>query len=154
MDGEETIGPDDAFAAADRLALAAELDELSRAADWLEGLAARDALPERTLFKLQLSLEEALANIITYGVSALPAGEARIAVDYRQDRDMARLRISDNGPPFDPTAREEVVNPASIEEAEVGGHGIQLMRHLLDEFSYCYAGGHNRLILGSRLVPV
>ncbi len=153
MHGEETIGSDDAFAAADRLALAAELEELTRAADWLEGLAARDGLPERTLFKLQLSLEEALANIITYGIASLPAGAGRIAVDYSRAADMARLRISDNGPPFDPTAREEAANPASIEEAEVGGHGIQLMRHLLDEFSYCYTGGHNRLILGSRLAP-
>lgn len=148
------VGVNDGFgagAADDVLTLAVRLDELPRAAAWLETLAARDNWPERTLFTLQLGLEEALVNVISYGFTdPAPAGAA-ITLAYRRDRGMALVRISDNGMPFDPTTIDEPIVPDTVEDAAIGGHGVQLMRHLLDEFSYCHEDGNNRLILGSRL---
>ncbi|MCK0197333.1 ATP-binding protein [Ancylobacter sp. 6x-1] len=149
----DEVGADsgDGFAGGDSLALAPELNELPRAAGWLEALANRDGLPEAVLFKLQLGLEEALVNVLSYAFPAEGKARAQIRLDYARATGLARLRITDNGVPFDPTCKPDVVNAASIEEAEVGGHGIQLMRHLLDEFSYCHVDGNNRLILGTRL---
>ncbi|MDF2996385.1 MAG: putative anti-sigma regulatory factor, serine/threonine protein kinase [Xanthobacteraceae bacterium] len=141
-------------AADDTLALAVRLDELPRAAAWLESLAAREGWPERTLFTLQLGLEEALVNVISYGFPEPAPIEATIALAYRRDRGMALLRISDNGAPFDPTTIDEPDIPEDVEHAAIGGHGVQLMRHLLDEFSYCHADGNNQLILGSRLPDI
>jgi anti-sigma regulatory factor (Ser/Thr protein kinase) len=138
-------------AADDTLTLAVRLDELPRAAAWLESLAMRDDWPERTLFTLQLGLEEALVNVISYGFPEPPPSEGTIGLAYRRDRGMALVRISDNGAPFDPTTIGEPDTPENVEDATIGGHGVQLMRHLLDEFSYCHADGNNQLILGSRL---
>lgn len=148
------VGVNDGFgpgAADATLTLAVRLDELPRAAAWLETLAGRDGWPERTLFTLQLGLEEALVNVISYGFpDPAPAG-ATITLAYRRDRGLALVRIRDNGAPFDPTSIEEPDVPDSVEDATIGGHGVQLMRHLLDEFSYCHVDGNNQLILGSRL---
>lgn len=138
-------------AADDMLTLAVRLDELPRAAAWLEELAARDAWPERALFTLQLGLEEALVNVISYGFPEPRPDGATIELAYRRDPAMALVCISDNGKPFDPTAIKEPDAPETVEAATIGGHGVQLMRHLLDEFSYCHADGNNQLILGSRL---
>jgi len=135
--------------AQDELTLAAQVEEITRASQWLDDLAERDGWSERARFTLQLGLEEALVNIVSYGYPQ-PGGEARIRLGYRHDEGMARLRIADNGIPFDPTGLADPEAPASVEEAKVGGHGVQLMRHLLDEFSYCRRDGNNLLILGRR----
>lgn len=135
----------------DRLRLAADLDELPRVIDWLDALAARDGWPERSRFTLHLSLEEALVNAISYGFPGGTAPTASIELAYGLSDGIARITLEDNGVPFDPTGLAEPEVPDDVASATVGGHGVQLMRHLLDEFSYCHVDGHNRLILGSRL---
>ncbi len=82
--------------------------------------------------------------MISYGFPEPAPTDATIALAYRRDRGMALLRICDNGAPFDPTAIDEPDVPEDVEHAAIGGHGVQLMRHLLDEFSYCHADGNNQ----------
>lgn len=135
----------------DRLRLSADLNDLPRAIAWLDALSERDAWPERTRFTLHLSIEEALVNVMSYGFVGRQAEDASIELSYALADGLARLTLEDNGVPFDPTGLPEPEVPEDVASATVGGHGVQLMRHLLDEFSYCHVDGHNRLILGSRL---
>lgn len=134
----------------DTLSLAARLDEVGRATAWLEELSEREGWPQRTRFALQLSLEEALTNVIMYGFTE-QTPSPMLSVDCSRHPDMILLHVTDNGAPFDPTSLEEKPLPSSIESAVIGGHGIRLMRRMLDEFSYRRIEGLNQLSLGSRL---
>jgi anti-sigma regulatory factor (Ser/Thr protein kinase) len=51
------------------LTLRSELVEVARVPPWVEKLAARHALPERTQFAMDLCLEEAISNVIRHGYS-------------------------------------------------------------------------------------
>lgn len=133
------------------LSLAVRLDEIGRAIAWLEELSERDGWPERTRFALELSLEEALTNVIMHGFTEETSSAPVLSVDCARQPDMIRLHVTDNGTPFDPTSLEEKPLPLSIESAVIGGHGIRLMRRMLDEFSYRRIDGLNRLSLGRRL---
>ncbi|KUM25313.1 hypothetical protein AU467_05095 [Mesorhizobium loti] len=146
------VGRDGGFGTtADRLDLGVDVDELPRASGWLEALAERDRWPERARFALQLSMEEALTNVITHAFADEPSKDNAISLSYSRSPDMVRLRITDNGKSFDPTLVEVPPLPDSIESAVIGGHGIRLMRSMLDEFSYCRTGSGNQLTLGSRV---
>ncbi|WP_029004087.1 ATP-binding protein [Azorhizobium doebereinerae] len=133
--------------AAASLDVAPSIDDLPRVSDWLNELAEQDGWPERMRFGLELSLEEALANVISYGFEGL-AHPPRIRVDYfRLPADRVALRIIDNGLAFDPLSVGEPEVAASVEEARIGGHGVQLMRHFLAGLDYERAGDENRFTL-------
>ncbi|SIL09541.1 Serine/threonine-protein kinase BtrW [Mycobacteroides abscessus subsp. abscessus] len=53
----------------------------------------------------------------------------------------------DDGRAFDPTAIAPPPTVDSLEDATIGGHGMQLMRHYLDDVQYAHEAGHNRLTL-------
>ena len=55
------------------------------------------------------------------------------------------LVISDSGQPFDPTAQPDADVSQSIENRQVGGLGIYLVRSIMDNVSYERNGGKNIL---------
>lgn len=131
----------------DTLPITADVEEIPKVSEWLETLAERDDLPMNVLFGLQLSVEEALANVIDHGFPD-HSHRAVIRLEYQKLDDRRFLvRIIDNGVAFDPTA---VVSPdmaESVEDAEIGGHGVRLMRHFLEAISYERKGDENHLLL-------
>ena len=126
---------------------------LSSALAWLEGLAERDGWPARTLFALTLCADEALTNLISY--ASAPAGGAPLQLRLECTRSCSgvRLSIEDNGAVFDPTAQASPALAASLEEAQVGGHGLRLMRHYLHALHYQRQNERNTLVLEAPLTP-
>ena len=70
-------------------------------------------------------------------------------MDIQADADQQFITfvISDSGIPFDPTQKEEVDTTLSVEEREVGGLGIHLVRTIMDSVSYEYIDHKNILTL-------
>lgn len=96
----------------DTLPITADVEEIPKVSEWLETLAERDDLPMNVLFGLQLSVEEALANVIDHGFPD-HSHRAVIRLEYQKLDDRRFLvRIIDNGVAFDPTA---VVSPDMAE---------------------------------------
>jgi anti-sigma regulatory factor (Ser/Thr protein kinase) len=117
---------------------------------WLAAIAERERWPERTAFKLGLCLDEALTNIVMHG---FPAGQlplppmAAITLSLQDDGQRLNLEIVDNGIAFDPTSQAAPARAASLDDAVIGGHGLRLMRHYLEDIHYERRGEHNRLRL-------
>ena len=125
---------------------------LAQALDWLEALAEQQQWPTRTGLKLKLCMDEALTNIIMYGFQNrqsldTPCVELRV----QQDAHTILLDITDNGSPFDPTQQQTPPLAASLDEASIGGHGLRLMRHYLQEILYHRTAQHNHLRLVAAL---
>jgi len=134
------------------LSLPVDTGTVNRALEWLEATGRRARWPARTLYKLRLSLDETLTNIVMYGYTGAPMGapEPRVALRLRQEAGRLVLDILDNGRAFDPTAQKPRELDASLDEARIGGHGLRLMLHYLESIHYEREGDWNRL----RLVAV
>ena len=61
------------------------------------------------------------------------------------------LTFSDDGVPFDPIAAKTPDTSAPLEQREIGGLGIHLVRNLIDEASYERKLGRNVLTLVKQL---
>lgn len=123
------------------------LESLPTVAEWLAERAETDGWPDRIRFGLDLSLEEALVNVISYGFEGI-AHTPRIRLDYfHVPGGGFALRIVDNGVAFDPLSVGEPEAVASVDDARIGGHGVQLMRHFLSDLSYERVGDENRFTL-------
>jgi anti-anti-sigma factor len=109
------------------------------------------ALPTPVRRSIQVALDEFVYNPIVYGFPQLGAGEGAGELRVELDGDRVRLTISDNGPPFDPLAFADPDTALSVEERQIGGLGIHLVRQMMDEVSYERREGMNVVVLVKRL---
>jgi anti-sigma regulatory factor (Ser/Thr protein kinase) len=115
--------------------------------DWLPGavrefLAQRGA-SEKTLFTVDLVLEEVVTNIIKYAY--LDARSHQIAVHVELTPEQALLVVEDDGQPFNPAEATEPGVERRLEDRPIGGLGIHLVRRMVQFFEYERRGGRNHL---------
>ena len=88
-------------------------------------------------------------NVVDY---AYPAGiEGDIEIRVLSDGETLKTVIIDSGVAFDPTAKEKADTSLSIEDRQIGGLGILLVRELMDSINYERADGQNFLTLIKKL---
>jgi sigma-B regulation protein RsbU (phosphoserine phosphatase) len=99
--------------------------------------------------QLNLAIEEAVVNVMKY---AYPQGvKGMVSIDATITEKELKFVISDNGTPFDPTAKTEVDTTLSAEERSIGGLGIHLIRQIMDSINYEYIERRNVLTLLKKL---
>jgi serine/threonine-protein kinase RsbW len=111
------------------LRLASDLRLLALARGFVEAVCQIAGLEESATHAVVLAADEATNNIIRHAHRDRP--HAAIVIQCRPVEDGIEIRLHDEGEPFDLTA-VPCLNPA---ELRVGGRGVYLMRHIMDELS-------------------
>ena len=130
------------------LKLAADPDRLADVAAAVEELGEREGWSPDFLFRMNLVLEEMTLNVMTHGRDA---GASELEVVVACEADGVTIQIVDDGPRFDPLQDAPLPDPeAPIEDRPVGGLGVHLVRTMMDEITYRYEDGRNRLRMRAR----
>ncbi len=124
------------------LELHATPHEVMRAVETFQKFAREKQMPEKDIFGLSLALEECGSNIVNHALKGDPRQTFQVTIEYTGNAMVVELR--DNGPEFDPT--RAIANPSSNDD-QVGGWGIQLVRHYASDIQYRRNAGHNILRL-------
>jgi anti-sigma regulatory factor (Ser/Thr protein kinase) len=131
--------------------LRSDLSEIRRVAEEVEAFGSRNKLPEIVIGHVNLALDELLTNAISYGFDRAAAAGGPVApllkVTLRLDDERLVVEFVDNGKPFDPFKRADPDVSQSIEDREIGGLGIFLVRKLMDQVGYARVNGQNRVTL-------
>jgi serine/threonine-protein kinase RsbW len=93
-----------------------------------------------TVFKTILVIEEVITNILKYSENP---NDITTALNLADDEII--LNIEDYGKQFDPTSAKKANITKDIEEREIGGLGIHLVKQFSKNISYHRVGGHNIL---------
>jgi serine phosphatase RsbU (regulator of sigma subunit)/anti-sigma regulatory factor (Ser/Thr protein kinase) len=127
------------------LSIGAEACDFSRASAWLETVCDAHHVPVDERYKLDLCLNEALANVLAHGGSAAIAKPIALALTLGGDSTSgtACLTLTAAGVAFDPGSHQTRPAPMTLEEAEPGGLGILLMRANADCITYERRGDAN-----------
>lgn len=125
------------------LVLKNDMAEHARLAAALEEWAGRQGIDPALATGFELAFDEILANITSYAYD--DAEEHAIEVACRWDGETLRAEVVDDGRPFDPLAAPDPDLEAGLDEREVGGLGLFLVRQLMDEVAYRREAGRNRL---------
>ncbi|KEF41381.1 MAG: hypothetical protein ER33_11715 [Cyanobium sp. CACIAM 14] len=107
-------------------------------------------VPSETAGKLELCLNEVLANLIDHAGAGPSSPPVQLSLELADcgDRALATLTICDAGEAFDPLSVSHGPLPRSLQEAEPGGLGLLLVRRFMDELGYERADGRNVLRMG------
>ena len=131
------------------LRLPARLSEVRNMHAWLERKLSGRGLTSDEVFAIELCLEEAITNVALHSAQGRDDVTVEIELDFADGS--AVMTVSDNGRPFDPLSVESKRPCCSLEEAEVGGRGIQLIRAFAQELRYARRGGRNRFTMVARV---
>jgi len=134
-----------------RLQITNERVELARVKEGVDRFAAAHGLSSAVLADLQVSLDEVLSNIISYGYA--DAATHDIVIQLRIADGALHAVIEDDGAPFDPLMVPLADVETDLAKRAVGGLGIRFIRALNDEVRYERAGNRNRLSLRRNLAP-
>lgn len=123
-----------------RLSLDTGLDALEDARHQLLahlGPAVTLAENRRAVYAMELVLEEWLTNVFRHGRCH------RVELQATLHDAQLTLQFTDDGVPFDPTARPGPDLPANLDEARPGGLGLLFIRHYSKSWRYSRLDEHN-----------
>jgi len=110
------------------------IPEISRMSHWLTNSLASYGLSNSIQFRFDLCANEAVTNIISYAYPDQGTHEINLILTINTDK--ATLNIEDDGIAFNPLKVPEHSQPRTLNEAKIGGLGIDLIRHYVDDFNY------------------
>jgi anti-sigma regulatory factor (Ser/Thr protein kinase) len=131
------------------LILKNDLSELARIAEKIESHGESRSWPAKWIMNLNLSLDELITNIVSYGYQDTDEHEIRITLTER-DESLAVV-VEDDGMAFDPFTAVPVPDlEADVEERPIGGLGVYFVKTLMDEVAYERVDNSNRITLIQR----
>ena len=130
------------------ITLANELSEIARAQTLVEEFGTAHEVASDVIHAFTLCLEEIVSNIIRHGYDE---GERR-PIDLRLSIGGGRmvLEVADTGRPFNPLDQADPDTDIPLEERQIGGLGIYLVKNMMDEFEYRRQKNKNILVMTKR----
>jgi sigma-B regulation protein RsbU (phosphoserine phosphatase) len=122
-----------------------DIAEIPQLSAFIDSFAEEAGLDFSLTMSLNLAMEEAVVNVMEY---AYPEGTVgKVNISASAEGDDVEFVISDSGTAFDPTAKDEVNIDLGVEDRQIGGLGIHLVRNIMDDIKYERKDGKNILTL-------
>lgn len=110
-----------------------QADEFQRFTTAIEEFGRIEGIPDSVVFQVTLAVDELFTNIISYAYE--DDGSHEIRIEMKTDGGAIEVDVFDDGVEFDPLQTEHKI-PESLETAEIGGHGISIIRNFMDDVTY------------------
>jgi sigma-B regulation protein RsbU (phosphoserine phosphatase) len=117
-----------------QLVIKNSIGNLSSISEMITRLGINWKLSSEVCKKVNLVIEELISNTIFYGYS--DTLEHDIILNLMCDENTLSIEIIDDAKEFNPVAQESADTNSDINEREIGGLGIHLVKNLTDAFTY------------------
>lgn len=118
------------------------------ASAWLEETLERLECPMKLVMQISMCFEEAFINIAHYAYGK-DTGDMTFSISY--DKGIVTLCLKDHGVAFDPTAKTDPDITAEMEERDIGGLGIFLVKEMMDSVTYQRVDNENILTFTKKI---
>jgi len=126
-----------------------QTSELNKLCSRLEGFCSTIGLDKKYMFEVNLALDELFTNIVSYGYD--DDSDHLVRIDISCLDDILHIRIEDDGKPFNPMKAEAPDVKCILEDRDVGGLGIFLIKKIMDQIDYKRENGKNILLLKKKI---
>ncbi|MBR3603039.1 MAG: ATP-binding protein [Lachnospiraceae bacterium] len=122
------------------LTLRAETENLNQVLDFVNALLEEKNCPMYVVYELDIAVEELFVNIAHYAYTP-KKGDATIQLSF--ENGSVIITLIDSGIPYNPWTKEDPDTTLSLEERQIGGLGIYMVKNSMDEVDYVYRDGKN-----------
>ena len=116
------------------VAIKNQLDQMPQVIESFEAFGEKNELSFGVIQKFNIALDELLNNIISYGFQDDLDHDINVDVELRNERLI--ITLTDDGVPFNPFRNDPPDTKLSIDERNIGGLGIHIVKNLVDEYDY------------------
>ena len=124
-----------------KMKLTPSLESMEQVTAFVEQELETAGISMKVIAQINIAVDEIFSNIARYS----GANDATVGVSVEDGR--ITLRFADNGRPYDPTEKPDPNISLSVEERDVGGLGIFMVKKFMDTVEYEYHDGLNILTL-------
>ena len=132
------------------LIVEAKLDNLAQVLQFVDSRLEEEDCPIGVQMKIDVAVEELFVNIASYAY-APGSGSATVRMEVEEDPKTVVITFVDCGVPYDPLAREDPDVTLSINDREIGGLGIFMVKKSMDDMIYAYENGQKVLTIRKRI---
>jgi len=130
------------------LRLQAKVEEIERLNRQVRQFGDLHEVPSRTLYAVNLAIDELVTNAILHGFEDAAGQELIVRLEASGGELIAS--VIDSGKEFNPTTAPLPDLHAPLEDRELGGLGIHLVRSLMDHVEWQRTDGRNVLTVRKR----
>jgi serine/threonine-protein kinase RsbW len=128
-----------------RIVIRNNIADLATLTTAMQRVGAEHGMPEKSLFQLQVALDEIVSNVIKYAWREAGAHDIEIRITAREDG--VEVEIIDDGRMFDPRDAPKRDKPVPGQRPQVGGVGVQITKQLVDRIGHARIGNRNHTTL-------
>ncbi len=122
----------------------AQFDYLDAIRDLAAEAARQASMDEKSIYNVQLAVDEACSNIIEHAYEGVTDGDIEISTQVTRDALIIVLR--DHGKRFNAEGISDPDLNASLEDRAIGGLGLFFMRKLMDEVRFEWQPGQGNVL--------
>ncbi|MDR0631892.1 MAG: ATP-binding protein [Holosporaceae bacterium] len=119
------------------------IEEMSRICDTVREFCVGNGIPDERYHDIILVLDEVVTNVINYAYQDEEEHEFSLYLD--KDDQNVSIKLIDNGMAFNPLEQEDPDICSSIEERQIGGLGIFIVKQLAEVVEYSRIDEQNQL---------
>lgn len=122
-----------------RFAVTPDRASISGVSDFFDGCLEEFSIPLRIGYSLKVVTDEIYSNMVYY------SGAKAAEILFKNESEQIILVFEDDGKPYNPLEAEEPDISAGIEEREIGGLGLFMVKKMAESVQYEYTGDKNRM---------
>jgi serine/threonine-protein kinase RsbW len=104
----------------------------------------------KAMAQIDVAIDEIASNIAYYAYKD-SIGFMFVVIEELDDDGNVMMRFEDGGMPYNPLEREDPDISKNVEDREVGGLGIHIVKKTMDDVKYVYRNGRNILVLFKKI---
>ena len=128
----------------EKITIEAATDNLQQVIDFATELLEAHDCPMKVVMQMELVIEEVFVNVSSYAYRP-DVGDVTVCVDFDENPVAVEITFIDGGKHYNPLEKDDPDTTLGIDEREIGGLGIFLVKKNVDETHYEYVDGKNIL---------
>ena len=128
----------------------AKIENEDKVTEFVNEVLEEKECPLKVQMQLDVAIDEIFGNIAYYAYGK-GRGNATIQIEMEDNPPKITLTFIDQGIPYNPLESKDPDITLDIEDREIGGLGIFLVKKTMDELSYEYVDGQNILTMKKEL---
>lgn len=129
-------------------AVTVDMASVAKVSDFLDNCLEEYEIPVRVGYSLKVVADEIYSNIVHY------SGAKNAEVLFANAQEQITLVFRDDGTPYNPLEADTPDVTADLEDRQIGGLGMFMVKKMCQEVAYEYSDGKNQMTVVLSKTPV